>query len=128
MLAVGLSYDEAKKLIKGKEDKVSVGAVNGPAMVALSGDTDIIEQIADDLNSRDIFHRILQVNVPFHSHPNEQAGYVISGKIRLKFAKYDEILIKGDSYVIPENQAHSLTVIEAGEVIDVFTPPREDYR
>ena len=31
--------------------------------------------------------------VPFHSHPNEQAGYVIFGKIRLQFAKYDEFLV-----------------------------------
>jgi len=66
--------------------------------------------------------------IPFHSHPNEQAGYVISGKIRLQFAEYDEILTTGDSYAIPKNQEHSIEVIEAGEVIDVFTPPREDYR
>ncbi len=66
-------------------------------------------------------------NVPFHNHPNEQAGYVISGKIRLQFESYDEILQHGDTYVIPENVDHSLEVIEAGEVIDVFTPPRDDY-
>ncbi len=71
MLAVGLPYEEAKKLLKGKEDRVSVGAVNGPAMVSLSGDTDVIEQIAEDLDKKDIFHRILQVNVPFHSHHME---------------------------------------------------------
>ncbi len=66
--------------------------------------------------------------VPFHSHPNEQSGYVISGKIRLQFGKYNEILTEGDTYVIHENQKHSVEVIEAGEVIDVFTPPREEYR
>ncbi len=71
MLAVGVSHEEAKKLIKGKEDKVSVGAVNGPEMVALSGDTDIIEEIAEELNKKDIFHRLLAVNVPFHSHHME---------------------------------------------------------
>jgi NADPH:quinone reductase-like Zn-dependent oxidoreductase/surfactin synthase thioesterase subunit/NAD(P)-dependent dehydrogenase (short-subunit alcohol dehydrogenase family)/SAM-dependent methyltransferase/aryl carrier-like protein len=71
MLAVGISHEEAKKLIAGKEDKVSVGAVNGPEMVALSGDIDVIEAIAEDLNERDIFHRILAVNVPFHSHHME---------------------------------------------------------
>lgn len=66
-------------------------------------------------------------NVPFHNHPNEQAGYIISGIIRLQFEDFDEILQSGDSYVIPENVEHSLKVIEAGVVIDVFTPPREDY-
>lgn len=71
MLAVGLPYDEVCKLVEGKEDRVSVGAVNGPSMVALSGDTDIIEEIAADLEKKDIFHRMLEVNVPFHSHHME---------------------------------------------------------
>ncbi len=68
MLAVGISNEEAKKLIEGKEEKVSIGAVNGPEMVALSGDTDVIETIAEELNEKDIFHRLLDVNVPFHSY------------------------------------------------------------
>ena len=66
-------------------------------------------------------------NVPFHKHPNEQAGYVISGKLRLQFENKDQVLTTGDSYVIPENVNHSVEVLEAGEVIDVFTPPRKDY-
>lgn len=65
--------------------------------------------------------------VPSHSHPNEQSGYVVSGKYRLVFQGFDEIIQSGDSYAIPANVAHSLTVIEAGEVIDVFTPARQDY-
>lgn len=65
--------------------------------------------------------------VPMHSHPNEQAGYVISGKYKMMFRNENEILIPGDSYSIPGNMEHSLEVIEGGEVIDVFTPPRQDY-
>jgi len=71
MLAVGISHEAAKELIKGKEDRVSVGAVNGPEMVALSGDTDVIEEIAADCDSKDIFHKLLVVRVPFHSHHME---------------------------------------------------------
>ena len=66
-------------------------------------------------------------NVPLHSHPNEQSGYVISGKYRIKYQNINEILNPGDSYSIPENIEHSWEVIENGEVIDVFTPPRQDY-
>lgn len=65
--------------------------------------------------------------VPLHAHPNEQSGYVISGKYRIKFQNVNEILYPGDSYSIPENIEHSWEVIEKGEVIDVFTPPRKDY-
>jgi quercetin dioxygenase-like cupin family protein len=66
-------------------------------------------------------------NVPTHSHPNEQNGYVVSGKYILKFQDFDEILESGDSYSIPANVEHSLQILEAGEVVDVFTPIREDY-
>lgn len=66
-------------------------------------------------------------NVPFHSHPNEQIGYVISGKYRIKFNNLDEVLNPGDSYSVPENIEHSWEVIEEGEVVDTFIPPREDY-
>jgi quercetin dioxygenase-like cupin family protein len=66
-----------------------------------------------------------------HAHPNEQSGYVISGKYRLIIdapdSKIDVELNSGDSYAIPENIPHSFEVIEGGEVVDVFTPKRDDY-
>lgn len=67
-------------------------------------------------------------NVPMHSHPNEQSGYVISGKYKLQLNNKNSIVIEaGDSYSIPSNMNHSLEIVEAGEVVDVFTPPRQDY-
>lgn len=66
-------------------------------------------------------------NVPFHKHPNEQNGYVISGKYKLQFENNEYIITAGDSYSIPSNVEHTLEIIEAGEVIDVFTPVRQDY-
>ncbi|MCD7904887.1 MAG: cupin domain-containing protein [Clostridiales bacterium] len=62
-----------------------------------------------------------------HKHPHEQSGYVISGKYRMTENGETCILNPGDSYAIPGNTPHSFEVIEAGEVIDVFTPIREDY-
>ena len=66
-------------------------------------------------------------SVPPHSHPNEQSRYVISGSYRIRYQDVDEVLQAGDSYSIPENVDHAWDVIEAGEVIDFFTPPRQDY-
>jgi quercetin dioxygenase-like cupin family protein len=43
------------------------------------------------------------------------------------FNNNDYILSAGDSYSIPANLEHSLEIIEAGEIIDVFTPVRQDY-
>lgn len=66
-----------------------------------------------------------------HQHPHEQCGYVISGEYRLKVEipeeSIDILLHAGDSYAIPGNTPHSFEVIEGGEVVDVFTPQREDY-
>jgi quercetin dioxygenase-like cupin family protein len=67
------------------------------------------------------------VIIPFHSHPNEQSGYVISGKYLLKLKENSHLLTAGDTYSIPENAEHSLEIIEAGNIIDFFTPPRQDY-
>lgn len=66
-----------------------------------------------------------------HRHPHEQCGYVISGEYRLIVelpdAPVDVLLHAGDSYAIPGNTPHSFEVLEGGEVVDVFTPQREDY-
>src|SRR5512140_2637798 len=66
--------------------------------------------------------------VPPHSHPNEQAGYVLSGKIRLTCPAFDETLQPGDSYSIPGGMEHGAKAIEDTVVIDCFVPPREEYR
>lgn len=66
-----------------------------------------------------------------HQHPHEQCGYVVSGEYRLKVElpehSIDVLLHAGDSYAIPGDTPHSFEVLLSGEVIDVFTPQREDY-
>lgn len=62
-----------------------------------------------------------------HAHPNEQAGYVIAGRHRLVIEGEETIIEAGDSYVIPGGVEHELEVLESGDVIDVFVPPREDF-
>lgn len=42
-------------------------------------------------------------------------------------ANIDVILTAGDTYAIPGNVPHSFEVLEGGEVVDVFTPHRQDY-
>lgn len=71
MLAVGLSLEEARELIKGYDGMVSVGAVNGPEMLTLSGDTEPLRHIAQVLEARGVFNRPVQVQVAYHSHHME---------------------------------------------------------
>jgi quercetin dioxygenase-like cupin family protein len=69
----------------------------------------------------------LQDKVPYHKHPNEQSGYVLSGKYRILFEGRDQVIGPGDSYTIPADIKHKIEIIIAGEVLDFFTPPRKDY-
>ncbi len=66
-------------------------------------------------------------NPPLHKHPNEQSGYVISGKYRIVIDKVQREIGPGDSYSIPRNVEHSIEILEPGEVLDFFSPPRRDY-
>jgi quercetin dioxygenase-like cupin family protein len=66
-------------------------------------------------------------NVPLHKHPNEQSGYVISGTYRIIFADNDQVIGPGDTYSIPRDTEHRIEIIEPGEVVDFFSPPRRDY-
>ncbi len=65
--------------------------------------------------------------IPFHSHPNEQIGYVLSGRIRVLTRDSQNELSVGDTYAIPANVEHSIEIIEAAEEVQVFTPLREDF-
>jgi quercetin dioxygenase-like cupin family protein len=63
-----------------------------------------------------------------HAHPHEQAGYVVTGRYRQTIASATYELQPGDSYVIPGGIEHSMESLEGGEIIDVFTPPRDEFR
>ncbi len=69
----------------------------------------------------------IEDEVPFHKHENEQSGYVISGKYIILISDVEQELNPGDSYSIPSNVKHTIKIIEPGEVLDFFTPPRKDY-
>ncbi len=69
------------------------------------------------------------VKVPKHNHLAEQAGYVIKGKLRLWVNdKEVGVLEQGDSYVVKGDEFHSILALEDSECIDIFSPPREEYR
>ncbi len=71
MLAVGLALEEARKLIERHHGRVSIGAVNGPEMLTLSGDPEPLQRIAQLLDARGVFNRQVRVQVAYHSHQME---------------------------------------------------------
>ena len=66
--------------------------------------------------------------VPMHTHLHEQTGYLVSGKITLTIGDEKKDLGPGDCWMIPGDVPHEAIAREASVLIDVFSPPREDYR
>ena len=93
MLAVGLSLEDARKLIEGYEGRVSIGAVNGPEMLTLSGDTEPLQLIAQLLETRGVFNRPVRVQVAYHSHHMEPIkGIMQKSLAQVKGAKTTTLL------------------------------------
>ncbi|RJQ75664.1 acyltransferase domain-containing protein [Pseudonocardiaceae bacterium YIM PH 21723] len=68
MLAVGMTPETLEKAVADAGPTVSVAAINSPTSVTLSGDVEILESMAAQLETFGVFHRFLPVKVPFHSH------------------------------------------------------------
>jgi quercetin dioxygenase-like cupin family protein len=62
-----------------------------------------------------------------HSHPHTQASYVASGKFDITIDGKTQTLKGGDVYFVPSDLVHGAVCLEAGELIDVFHPLREDF-
>jgi quercetin dioxygenase-like cupin family protein len=67
------------------------------------------------------------VEVPQHTHFHDQVGYVVSGRMRMVMGEQTLECGPGDSYHAPPDVPHSGVALEPSVVIDVFSPPREDY-
>lgn len=66
--------------------------------------------------------------VPEHAHVHEQITFVISGHLAFKLDGKDVDLPAGGTLRMPSNVRHGVTALENTVVLDVFSPPREDFR
>ncbi len=66
--------------------------------------------------------------VAAHQHPHEQIGYVVAGRLRFIVDGQTADLEAGDGYIIPGGATHEVHGLEDSIAIDIFSPPREDYR
>ena len=65
--------------------------------------------------------------VPEHTHPHEQAGHVVSGRVHFRIGDGEHDLGPGDSYLIPGDLPHSAHALDATTLIEVFSPVREEF-
>jgi quercetin dioxygenase-like cupin family protein len=64
-----------------------------------------------------------------HSHPQEQWGVLLEGEC-VRIQDGEEVAMKaGDFWHTPGGVAHGIRTAAVGAtVLDVFSPPREEYR
>jgi len=62
-----------------------------------------------------------------HEHFHSQASYVVSGTFELTIGDKKQVLHEGDSFYIPPHIVHGALCLEAGMLIDVFSPARQDF-
>jgi|SRR5690625_3577756 len=61
-----------------------------------------------------------------HSHPHEQITYCVQGTFQFTIENETHIIHTGQTIVIPSNKRHGVIALEAGILVDTFTPVRED--
>jgi quercetin dioxygenase-like cupin family protein len=67
--------------------------------------------------------------VPEHQHPHEQFGFVLEGEGEFTIGAETRHVKAGDYYAIPGGVPHKLVTGPGGGVfLDIFSPPREEYR
>ena len=62
-----------------------------------------------------------------HDHKHVQSTYVESGRFRFTLGDAQVEVGPGDSFVVPSGVTHGCLCLEAGKLIDSFTPRRDDF-
>jgi quercetin dioxygenase-like cupin family protein len=62
-----------------------------------------------------------------HTHPHSQSTYVLSGRFRFNVDGEGVEVGPGDTLAFPPDIPHGTLCLEAGTLLDIFTPMREDF-
>ena len=95
------------------------------------------EEVAPGMKRKIMAHdeRLMLVKVEFekngvgalHQHPHTQITYVERGLFEVAISGEKKVLGSGDVFYVPPNAIHGAVCLEAGVLIDVFSPMREDF-
>ncbi|MBO4915063.1 MAG: cupin domain-containing protein [Oscillospiraceae bacterium] len=62
-----------------------------------------------------------------HSHPHTQITYVVSGRFSFTIDGETRVVAAGDTLLKEDGVVHGCTCLEAGRLLDIFAPMREDF-
>ena len=62
-----------------------------------------------------------------HSHPHTQITYVLSGAFSFEIDGEKRVVREGDTLLKEHGVEHGCVCLEAGALLDIFSPMREDF-
>ena len=62
-----------------------------------------------------------------HSHPHVQSSYIAEGVFDVTIDGVTQRISAGGGYIVPSGKVHGVVALEAGKLIDSFTPRRDDF-
>ncbi len=65
--------------------------------------------------------------IPMHSHPHEQTGYLISGHVIFVTEESEVDTTPGDNWCFLGDERHGVRVLEDSVIVELFSPVREEY-
>ena len=67
------------------------------------------------------------VSVEPHHHIHSQSSLISKGSFKVTIGDKTKELKEGDAFYVPPNVVHSVVSLEESEIIDAFSPAREDF-
>jgi quercetin dioxygenase-like cupin family protein len=62
-----------------------------------------------------------------HHHPHVQMSYIESGIFEVEVAGIKKVMKTGDAFFAPSNIPHGVICLEAGVLLDTFSPMRQEF-
>ena len=62
-----------------------------------------------------------------HHHPHVQVSYIESGIFEVEVAGVKKVMKAGDTFFAPSNIPHGVICLEAGVLLDTFSPMRQEF-
>ena len=62
-----------------------------------------------------------------HQHPHIQISYIASGQFEVEVGGVKKVLHQGETFFAASNVWHGVKCLEAGVLLDTFSPMRADF-
>ena len=110
--------NNANKKIGTLQDSVSVEALPGILRTSLAYCSETMLCV---------FRLKKGSEIPLHTHPAAQTGYVVSGKMLFKKDGEEFTAEPGTGYAFSPQEKHGAQALEDSEIVEVFAPMRPEY-